>query len=59
MSRVDKPTLRCDRCGTETQDLQAMTNYVKLRHSHMSGEEGWDLCPPCWLGFRVFVRGES
>jgi hypothetical protein len=55
MSRVDKPTLKCDRCEIETQDLREMGRFAKLEHLHMSGTEEWDLCPPCWDEFRTFM----
>lgn len=55
--RVDIPTLRCDRCGTTTQDLSEMGRFQKLSHSHMSGTDEWDLCPACWAVFAKFMKG--
>jgi len=57
MSRVDKPTLRCDRCGVETYDIAEMARFTNLAHDHMSGRDDWDLCPPCWTAFRDFLTG--
>jgi hypothetical protein len=54
--RVDVPTLRCDKCGFETQDIKEMSYFNKLQHSHMSGETVWDLCPKCWIEFRNFIE---
>ena len=55
MSRVDVPTLRCDRCKVETQDLTEMARFQQIIRYHMSGHDEWDLCPLCWADFRVFV----
>jgi hypothetical protein len=55
MSRVDKPTLQCDRCGAATQDLHDMARYHQLTYYHQSGHDEWDLCPSCWLAFRAFL----
>ncbi len=55
MSRVDIPTLKCDRCATTTQDTRVMGVYRKLTYSHMSGREEWDLCASCWAAFRTWV----
>ena len=59
MSRVDKPTLKCDRCGEETEDLTYMGKYRRLEHYHMSGTESWDLCPECWARFIYFIEEEK
>jgi hypothetical protein len=59
MSRVDKPALKCDRCGTITEDLAEMSKFQTVEHHHMSGTEKWDLCPLCWLDFRSFITGGS
>ena len=56
MSRVDVPTLMCDRCNNTTQDIREMGRYATLRHSNMGGEVSWDLCPDCWAEFKIFVR---
>lgn len=55
MSRVDVPTLRCDKCEIKTQDLAEMGRFQTIRYSHMSGESEWDLCPSCWTLFRKFL----
>ena len=55
MSRVDVPTLRCDRCEVETQDLVKMSRFAKLIRDHMSARDEWDLCPLCWSSFLDFV----
>lgn len=39
MSRIDVPTLKCDRCGWSTQDLSEMGRFFTLTHGHMSGED--------------------
>lgn len=57
MSRVDVPTLKCDRCGDKTQDTREMGKFKTLTHYHMSGQETWDLCQPCWGEFTIFVAG--
>lgn len=54
--RVDVPTLRCDRCGNTTQDIEFMASFQKVGHYHMTGKDEWDLCPGCWIEFRVFMR---
>jgi uncharacterized protein with PIN domain len=54
--RVDKPTLRCDRCKTETQDLAKMGRFQRLTHPHLSGTDEWDLCPNCWAKFWDFLN---
>jgi hypothetical protein len=56
MSRVDKPALKCDRCGVVTENLQVMGSFKKITYSHMSGREEWDLCSQCWLFFQLFMR---
>lgn len=58
MSRVDVPTLKCDRCGDTTQDKMAMMSFRKLTHFHMSGHDEWDLCPTCWAIFRAWLKGK-
>lgn len=55
MSRVDKPTLKCDRCGLETQNISDMGKYKGLDHYHMSGSSKWDFCPECWGKFIAFA----
>ena len=60
MSRIDKPTLMCDRCGYTTQDLHKMGSFFVLRHSNIGGEESWDLCPECKTAFFSFLKaGEN
>lgn len=59
MSRVDVPTLRCDRCEVETRDLSKMGRFSTLTHYHVSGKSEWDLCPTCWAAFQNFVGAEA
>ena len=54
--RIDKPTLMCDRCRVQTEDLTEMGRYSKVVHEHMSGRRLWDLCPPCFTDFREFMN---
>lgn len=54
MTRVDVPTLMCDRCGHQTQDTREMMSFYKLEHTHMSGREDWDLCKECKLDYLNF-----
>lgn len=54
--RIDKPILKCDRCERETMDLTEMGQFYRLEHSHMSGQEGWDLCPACAEAFTAFMH---
>ena len=56
MSRIDRPTLKCDRCGLETQDQTFMGRFKQLHRYHMSGESKWDLCPDCWDYFEEFME---
>lgn len=58
MSRIDAPTLKCDRCGDTTQDTGLMMAFRKLTRSHMSGHDDWDLCPTCWAIFQAWMRGK-
>lgn len=55
MSRVDVPTLECDRCGYRTQGLSEMACFFKLSNYNVSGEKCWDLCPNCAKQFRAFI----
>lgn len=59
MSRIDKPTLQCDRCKHTTQDTREMASFQKLAHSHMSGRDEWDLCAWCWSVFKAFIEDGS
>lgn len=56
MSRLDKPTLMCDRCGYTTQDLSKMASFFVLRTSNIGGDESWDLCPECRATFFDFLK---
>ena len=56
MSRIDKPTLKCDRCGHTTQDTREMGRYKTLKYHHMSGSIEWDLCESCWDEFIVWTQ---
>lgn len=56
--RVDVPTMRCDRCGSRTQDLAEMGKYRTLTgmyDGYQGSKERWDLCPPCWGKFTNFI----
>lgn len=55
MSRVDIPTLKCDRCESTTQDTRKMAYFKTLTYSHMSGDHKWDLCPECWAAFTEWL----
>lgn len=57
MSRVDVPTLKCDRCGRQTQEENEMFRWQTLVHTHASGENRWDLCTSCWVKFNNFIQG--
>lgn len=56
MSRVDIPTLKCDRCGATTQDIVAMARYITLNQYTVSNANTWDLCPECWPKFKAFME---
>ena len=58
MSRIDVPTLKCDRCGSTTQDKHEMASFRNLTHYNPGGKEEWDLCPECWSKFKLFVSGD-
>jgi len=51
VSRVDVPTLKCDRCGHTTQDTREMAAFNKISHHSMGGTKNWDLCSGCWATF--------
>lgn len=55
--RVDKPTLQCDRCKTETQDVKEMMRWQSMMHPHASGRDEWDFCPECAKAFRAWLSG--
>lgn len=55
MTRVDIPTLECDRCGNTTQDIKTMAGYMTLTHYHVSGSTNWDLCIECGAAFQLFI----
>lgn len=60
MTRVDVPTMRCDRCKTVTQDLKEMGAYQTLTHYSVSGRIAkWDMCPSCWKWFIKSMDGEE
>ena len=58
MSRLDVPTLQCDRCKSVTQDNKEMAKFITLSHHNISGLDQWDLCPVCWPKFYDFL-GEA
>jgi len=57
MSRVDVPTLQCDRCKVTTQDLTDMGKFHHLQHPNGPGHDTqvWDLCPACWKQFLAWL----
>lgn len=61
MSRVDVPTLKCDRCRRTTQDLSEMAVFRELTYYGMeeSKNVAWDLCPACWGAFIAFLDGDA
>lgn len=54
MSRVDVPTLKCDRCGRQTQDVDEMIHWPALVRSRPDSNR-WDLCSMCWMEFANFM----
>lgn len=52
MSRVDVPTIKCDRCGLTTDDPQVMSTFRTLVIPR--GVASWDLCTDCWTSFCVW-----
>lgn len=59
MSRLDVPTLMCDRCKIKTQSLSQMGAYATLSRDQMGGPKRWDLCPTCWSAFLNFMDGAT
>ena len=59
MSRLDVPTMGCDRCDLVTQDLALMGRFFVLRNSSIGGEDTWDLCPTCRGDFVLFMTGHK
>lgn len=63
MTRIDIPTLKCDRCGKTTQDTEEMGKYITIRNqwygydSKQSSE--WDLCAECYGFFQHFINDTS
>lgn len=57
MSRVDVPTLMCDRCETKTTDTKEMGGYTKMYQSGFPHEQEWDFCPDCGEDFEKFLIG--
>lgn len=61
MSRIDIPTLKCDRCLVTTQDDSEMSKFRTLTgmyDKYQGAEERWDLCPTCWRDFLAFLKGQ-
>lgn len=56
MSRLDVPTLQCDKCKNTTQDLRQMSTYAQLQMPSVSGTEKWDICPFCTRAFLTFMN---
>ena len=61
MSRVDVPTLMCDRCKFCKSDLGTMGEFHKVWHPNGPGYDAqeWDLCPDCWESFRTWLAGDD
>jgi len=56
MSRVDVPTLQCDRCAARTTNQTEMSRFMRLTHYHMGGQKEWDLCVSCREAFNAFMK---
>lgn len=52
MSRLDVPTLQCDRCKETTTDPRVMTEFTKLKSDKGTSGENWDLCMKCWIWYK-------
>lgn len=59
MSRVDVPTLKCDRCQSVTQDLSEMSCFKQLTYYGVSHHTAWDLCLVCWGKFEAFMEATN
>lgn len=62
MTRIDVPTLQCDRCKTSTQDENEMSRFRSLTgmyDKYQGASEKWDLCATCWRDFLRFIQGEG
>jgi len=61
VSRVDVPTLMCDRCEFRTQDTAMMASFVKItrRDGPVPPDVVYDLCPACWDSFRLWLAGDD
>lgn len=59
MSRVDVPTMKCDRCKLTTQNTNEMARYLRLTNYNMGGQDDWDLCPACWRDFIAFMKEDD
>lgn len=61
MTRVNVPTLQCDRCKRTTQDLNEMGTYRKIMYYDMTPSNNltWDLCPSCWCAAVAFLSGSD
>lgn len=55
MSRIDIPTLRCDRCGGITQDQTEIDAYGSVQYEGAPR----DLCPSCLAGFAAFMENQA
>jgi hypothetical protein len=58
MTRIDVPTLQCNRCKTTTQDTTEMGRFRSLTgmyDKYQGASEQWDLCPTCWSAFLLFT----
>jgi hypothetical protein len=59
MTRIDVPTLRCDRCKHTTQSISEMGRFYRLSATTMGGTTEWDLCPECRVAFFEFITGAT
>jgi hypothetical protein len=60
MTRIDKPTLQCDRCEKATADLGEMASFMQLYSPKPSDRtDKWDLCPKCSWAFINFMENRD
>jgi hypothetical protein len=55
VSRVDLPTLMCDRCKIKTTDPYDMGKFTRIYRDGVSDVKEWDLCKYCWDDFNKFI----
>ena len=59
MSRIDVPTMQCDRCKVITDDRNVMCKYYVLRSDNVHGGTQRDLCEDCASDFYNFMGEEK